>query len=180
MSDLKINNITDRTGDSGTVIAGVSTVTSTGAFTVASGPTSHRGGRGRGIFNIGETSPTYVNSLNYITIATTGSSQDFGDLSTTLAPSQNGSNSTRGVFAAGYEHPANRSNIDYVTMSSKGGVSEFGDAARPVRYADTVSDPTRIVWAGGFDSGFPGVILTDMEYITTATTGNSSKFGDLS
>ena len=28
MSDLKINNITDRTGDSGPVIAGVSTVSS--------------------------------------------------------------------------------------------------------------------------------------------------------
>ena len=34
MSDLKINNITDRTGDSQPVIAGVSTVSSTGAFTV--------------------------------------------------------------------------------------------------------------------------------------------------
>ena len=178
MSDLNINNITDRTGDSGPVIAGVSTVSS-GQFVVPSGPTEYRGGRGRGVFNIGETSPTYGNSLNYITIATTGSSQDFGDLSTTLAVSQNGSNSTRGIFAAGYSHPSNRTGIDYVTMSSKGGASDFGDAARPVRYADTVSDSTRIVWSGGFDTGFPGVILTDMEYITTATTGSSSKFGDL-
>ena len=39
MSDLNINNITDRTGDSGPVIAGVSTVSSTGAFTVPVGPT---------------------------------------------------------------------------------------------------------------------------------------------
>jgi hypothetical protein len=179
MSDLKINNITDRTGDSGPVIAGVSTVSTTGSFVVPVGATEFRGGRGRGVFNIGETSPTYVNSLNYITIATTGNSQDFGDLSTALAVSQNGSNSTRGVFAAGYSHPSNRTTIDYVTMSSKGGASDFGDAARPVRYADTVSDSTRIVWSGGFDTGFPGVILTDMEYITTATTGNSSRFGDL-
>ena len=100
-------------------------------------------------------------------------------MSTALAVSQNGSDSTRGVFAAGYNHPTNRSAIDYVTMSSKGGVNDFGDAERPVRYGDTVSDSTRIVWSGGFDTGFPGVILTDMEYITTATTGNSSRFGDL-
>ena len=46
MSNLKINNITDRLGESGTVIAGVSTVTSISAFTVASGPTENRGGRG--------------------------------------------------------------------------------------------------------------------------------------
>ena len=52
MSDLKINNITDRTGDSGPVIAGVSTVSSTGAFTVPVGPTEMRGGRGRGVCNL--------------------------------------------------------------------------------------------------------------------------------
>ena len=34
MSDLRINNITDRIGGSGPVIAGICTVTSTGAFTV--------------------------------------------------------------------------------------------------------------------------------------------------
>ena len=44
MSDLKINNITNRVGDSGPVIAGVSTVTGTGAFTVPVGPTEMRGG----------------------------------------------------------------------------------------------------------------------------------------
>ena len=51
MSDLKINNITDRTGGSGPVIAGVSTVSTTGSFTVPVGPTEYRGGgRQRGIF----------------------------------------------------------------------------------------------------------------------------------
>ena len=44
MADLKINNITDRTGSCGPVIAGVSTVTSTGAFVVPVGPTEMRGG----------------------------------------------------------------------------------------------------------------------------------------
>ena len=44
MSDLRINNITDRTGDSGPVIAGVSTVSSTGAFVVPVGATEFRGG----------------------------------------------------------------------------------------------------------------------------------------
>ena len=179
MSDLNINNITDRTGGSGPVIAGVSTVSSTGSFVVPSGPTEYRGGRGRGVFNIGETSPTYVNTLNYITIATTGNAEDFGDLSDAVSVSQNGSNSTRGIFAAGYAHPTNRTDIDYVTMSSKGGVSDFGDASRSTRYADTVSDSTRIVWSGGFDTGNPGVILTDMEYVTTASLGDGSKFNDL-
>ena len=65
MSDLKINNITNRVGDSGPVIAGVSTVTGTGAFTVPVGPTEMRGGRGRGIWGTGS-QPSSINSRNYI------------------------------------------------------------------------------------------------------------------
>jgi len=59
MSDLNINNITDRTGDSGPVFAGISTVSSTGAFTVPVGPTEFRGGRGRGVF-AGSATPSYT------------------------------------------------------------------------------------------------------------------------
>ena len=78
MSDLKINNITDRTGGSGPVIAGVSTVSSTGAFTVPVGPTEYRGGRGIGVFGVG-LSPSNV-SLDKINIATTGNATAFGNL----------------------------------------------------------------------------------------------------
>ena len=117
--------------------------------------------------------------IEKFTMASKGNTTQFGNLITVIRDGVGLSNSTRGIFAAGYSHPSNRTGIDYVTMSSKGGASDFGDAARPVRYADTVSDSTRIVWSGGFDTGFPGVILTDIEYITTATTGNSSRFGDL-
>ena len=49
MSELRINNITDRVGLSGPVIAGVSTVTSTTHMVMPSGPTEMRGGRGRGV-----------------------------------------------------------------------------------------------------------------------------------
>ena len=82
MSDLNINNITDRTGDSGPVIAGVSTVTSTGAFTVPVGPTEFRGGRGRGLFAGGYTpsSTNTSNIIDYIEISTTGNATDFGDI----------------------------------------------------------------------------------------------------
>ena len=47
MSELRINNITDRVGSSGPIIAGVSTVTSTSHMAMPSGPTEMRGGRGR-------------------------------------------------------------------------------------------------------------------------------------
>ena len=57
MSDLKINNITDSTGNRGPQICGVSTVSTTGAFVVPVGATEYRGGRGRGIV-AGGTNPS--------------------------------------------------------------------------------------------------------------------------
>ena len=57
MSDLRINNITNRTGNAGPIIAGVSTATGTGAFTVPVGPTEMRGGRGRAVFAGGYEAP---------------------------------------------------------------------------------------------------------------------------
>ena len=42
MSDLKIDNITDRSGSSGPVITGICTATGTGTFAVPSGPTEYR------------------------------------------------------------------------------------------------------------------------------------------
>ena len=47
MSDFKINSIATKQGQHGPVIAGVSTVNSTGCMKIPSGPTYYRGNRGR-------------------------------------------------------------------------------------------------------------------------------------
>ena len=97
MSELRINNITDRSGSCGPIIAGVSTVSSTSHMVVPSGSTEIRkspsvldlsgnqqisslGGRGRGITGGGFVSPSSQNVMDFIEIATTGNAQDFGDL----------------------------------------------------------------------------------------------------
>ena len=80
MSELRINNITDRSGSCGPIIAGVSTVSSTSHMVVPSGPTEMRGGRGRGITGGGFVSPSSQNVMDFIEIASTGNAQDFGDL----------------------------------------------------------------------------------------------------
>ena len=94
MSDLKINNITDRTGSCGPVIAGVSTVSTTGSFVVPVGPTEFRGGRGRGITAGGYPS---INTINMIEIATTGNATDFGNLSAVAAEGSGLSNGHGGL-----------------------------------------------------------------------------------
>ena len=119
MSDLKINNITDRTGGSGPVIAGVSTVTSTGAFTVPVGPTDMRGGRGRGVFAGGIYGGGRTALMNYIEIATTGNSVGFGNLKQSASQGAALGSSTRGIAGGGTPStPSGTTNIDYFTLVS--------------------------------------------------------------
>ena len=177
MSDLKINNITDRTGGSGPVIAGVSTVSTTGAFVVPVGATEFRGGRGRGVFGGG--SPSYVNILNFITIATTGNAEDFGDMTTGHQSRASFASSTRGIWAGGYVPSGTSSAIDYVTISSKGGASDFGDAVISRQNCTGTSDSTRGIYAGSRYS--PAAVNNSnlIEFVTMASTGNGSTFGEL-
>jgi hypothetical protein len=80
MSEIRVNNITNRDGSTGTTVAGIPVVDSTSHFVVPSGDTAERGSRGRGVFG-GGYNPTFTNRIEYITIATLGNSSDFGDLS---------------------------------------------------------------------------------------------------
>ena len=84
MSDIKINNITDRSGSGGPVFAGISTVSTSAFMVMPSGPTEFRGGRGRFVFSGGYYPSPHpnVNTLNFVEIATTGDAVDFGDLTT--------------------------------------------------------------------------------------------------
>ncbi len=179
MSDFRIDKITNRDGSAGTQIAGITTFSGTSGMQLPVGPTEYRGGRGRAVYSINGGSSPYPNTLNYITIATTGNASDFGDL-TELGKggAASGSNSTRGIFAGGAVDPTNTSGIDYVTISSLGGASDFGDLVENTRFTSTVSDPTRTVIMGGYTKPSNKVINT-IQYVTTATTGDSSDFGQL-
>ena len=87
MSDFKINSIATKQGQHGPVIAGVSTVNSTGCMKIPSGPTAFRTndplGRGRAVFGggYGSSSPyPNLNTLDMVNITTTGNAVDYGDL----------------------------------------------------------------------------------------------------
>ena len=113
MSDFKINSIATKQGQHGPVIAGVSTVNSTGCMKIPSGPTEFRGGRGRGVIGSGQLIPSGgVNTMNLITIATTGDATDFGDMSVGAAYRGGLASSTRGVFA----NSSGDLTYDYVTI----------------------------------------------------------------
>jgi len=121
---------------------------------------------------------TNQNTIEYVTIASLGNAQDFGD--TTAARSAAGSmtSSTRMVMQGGI-NPSAVNTIDYLTMASLGDAVDFGDVSITVREASaSTSSPTRGVFNPGSEGG--GTTDNSIHYITIATTGNSSDFGDLS
>ena len=179
MSDLKINNITDSTGSCGPTIAGVSTVSTTGAFVVPVGPTEMRGGRGRGLFSGGYGNPeSDQNIIQMIEIATTGDSTDFGDL-TTERRGTGGccASSTRSVMIGGRDSPVNECVIDYVTFSSSGGASTFGELAGGVSNSGQCSSATRGICYSGHRGNPSPASSSAISYITLASTGDASDFG---
>ena len=108
MSDFKVNSITDRSGYCGPVISGVSTNASSGCMILPKGPTSYRGGRGRGIFAHGY-EPNSVRNIDAIEIASTGNAVDWGDqISNGVGLAGGASNNNRGVYTGGFERGSSK------------------------------------------------------------------------
>ena len=79
MSDLKINNITNRSSSDGPTIAGVSTVSTSAFMVMPSGDTAIRGaGSGRGIVAGGQTPASKLDVIDVFTMASSGNATSFG------------------------------------------------------------------------------------------------------
>ena len=184
MADFKVNHITGKQGQQGTVLAGVTTMSSTGSMRIPSGPTEQRGGRGRGIVAGGrDATPAYLKSMEYIEISTTGNATSFGDLSEIKINLCGASSSTRGVVIGGQISPGNYATkgIEYVIISSGGGASDFGDLRSPYFSTNSAGVTSNI---RGFACGalnVPGQLYGNaIDYITIASLGDMSNWGELS
>ena len=78
----------------------------------------------RGIFGGGYGS-SHVNTIDYITIASTGICTNFGDLTRSNNVLGACSSGTRGVWGGG--NNTNVNTIDYVTIDTTGNATDFGD-----------------------------------------------------
>ena len=112
MADFNVNHITGKQGQQGTVLAGVTTVSSTGSMRIPSGPTAYRGNSGRGIFS-GGVDPNSIRNIDYINIASTGNATAWGEL-LSVGTSMHGSasNNIRGVLCGGYTGAPTNSRIN--------------------------------------------------------------------
>jgi len=133
----------------------------------------------RGVFAGGGT-PGATDVMDYITILSTGDATDFGNLATGVSDDSSqcfgAGNNTRGIFAGGYN---NVNVIQYITIASAGNATDFGDLQTGRFDHAGFASPTRAVFAGGKNTPASPDTLSSIEYVTIASTGNGTDFGDM-
>lgn len=166
-------------------IATVGNATDFGDLTTATEYIAACSSSTRGLFGGGSIAlfSAIVNTIGYVTIASTGNATDFGDLTLARSELASCSSSTRGVFiGGGVPAPDYYNNtMDYVTIATTGNATDFGDVAgrgsASTKGGAACSNSTRGLLGGG--SGDGSSRTTYINYITIATTGNTTYFGAL-
>ena len=157
-----------------------SSPTDFGDLTVARGHSGGTSNSTRGlVFGGYDSTPnpdTMYNTIDYVTIASTGDATDFGDSTVAGWPAGGARSSTTRAVAGGYATPSDTNTIDYITIASTGDATNFGDLnhAGYGTGAGNVSNGTRVVFLGNSDGP-----SNTIDYITIATTGDATEFGDL-
>ena len=114
-----------------------------------------------------------LNYIEFLTFATTGDAQDFGDLTTTGSDMTSTSNCIRALRIGKW--PTNDT-VDYVTIATLGNAVDFGNMNAQAYHTSAATNPTRAVKLGGNN---PAGATNECEFFTIMTTGNGQDFGDL-
>jgi hypothetical protein len=138
-------------------------------------------------------SSTRQTAIDYFDITSAGNAADFGDLTVARYESGSGSNKSRGICMGGDDgtgSPASN-HVDYWAFATLGNAVDFGDMFAGARLGCGAHNTIRALYAGGriegqvyYDHGSQaglgdGSMSNILEYVTIATTGNSTDFGDL-
>ena len=109
------------------------------------------------------------NTVDYITIGSTGNATDFGDLTASKTGAASCASTTRALVGGGYTGSAEVNVIEYFTIASTGNGTDFGDlrSAHSDNYAG--SNKTRALFQAD----------AELNYVTIASLGNAADFGDV-
>ncbi len=131
--------------------------------------------RTRGVIGGGNGNPSGPcwQSIDYVTIATTGNTKDFGDLTIPKYAFGGTANTVRGIFTGGDLGPAPTNTVDFVTIATTGNALDFGDQQISDNGQTACSNSTIALLRGGGHT--PG---TWIEMLTIATRGNCVEFGN--
>ena len=98
-------------------------------------------------------------TIDFVTIASTGNATDFGNLTVGRRGASAIANSTRSVFAGGFGSPTRVDTIDYVTIQSTGDAADFGNLVAANNNLGTCQSSVRGIIAGGQSPGNTNVII---------------------
>ena len=127
-------------------------------------------------FVAGGAYPSNTDIITAVNTSSSGTSEDFGNLTQSVQVSGSGSSRTRAVRLGGHTGSITNT-IDYWTMSTSGDAINFGDLFEKVRSNGGCSNQTRAACFGGLDD--PS-LHAEIQYITITSTGDAKDFGDLS
>ena len=124
----------------------------------------------------------YRNEIDFNTIATAGNSTDFGDtLAAHVATGGSVASSTRGVYSVGYLNGSYVNTLEFITIATTGNGQDFGDlngGTIGYHHRGSTCDSTRGLFSGGYNP--LAQVQNKIDFITIASTGNATDFGDLS
>ena len=171
---------TDYTATSGSSVVFSSGVDSGGIVSITKFSAPSSGGGASGLAWGGDRCLMADNSgtraMDYFDMTTAGNAADFGDFVSHIYNCGSYSNATRAIWWGGDGYS---NSISYNTISTLGDTQDFGDltTGRKIGFGGAC-DGTRGVMCGGLE-GNPNYAPTDrMDYITVATTGNATDFGN--
>ena len=148
-------------------------------YTMTAGSSSTRGVLAGGY--LAAASPIYdINTIEYVTIATTSNAIDFGDRTTRGRTPTAVSSETRVCMAGGYSNPTYTNIIDFITTATTGDATNFGDLGNQrSSFCNSMQSTTRGIFAGGYQEPSPHPAVNTLEYITMASAGDATNFGDM-
>ena len=115
--------------------------------------------------------------IEYVTIATTGKAQTFGNLFTARRSTGVVSNETTALFGGG--ETANSATmtdlVDKITIASTGNATDWVDLFDARRGTGCASSSTRGIWTGGQSPSY----VSTIDYVEIATQSDALEFGDL-
>jgi hypothetical protein len=117
-----------------------------------------------------------VDTIDFVTVASTGNATDFGELSDARQTGASTSDGSRAVTHGGYDGSAYVNTMDFITISTKGNARDYGDQFDVQAYSPTVSNGSRGVQSGGYG---PTINTNIISFITIGQLGNSIDYGDL-
>ena len=132
----------------------------------------------RAVIGGGTNLSSVYQGIEYVTIATTGKAQTFGNLHTARRSAGVVSNETRALFGGG--ETANAATmtdlVDKIEIATTGNAVDWVDLFESRRGTACASSSTRGIWTGGHAAS--GYVST-IDYVEIATQSDAVDFGDL-